>query len=163
MTSRPSPRGCASFHIVACMSWKSWLALRRQDGLFDPLNRLIYWLVFPDSNHYPAVLFEDRGMTMVPLDVLGDLRLPIRAIRCRKRAVLGTAMPEATVDEYSHLSTREDEVGSNTPALAWFDREVDPIPETRSVGGFANRQLRPSIPTAVRPHDLASGFWDIAP
>lgn len=119
--------------------------------------------MLPDSNHHPPILFEGRGMAAVALHVLGDLRLPIRAIRRGQRAVLGTAMPEASVDEYGDLPAREDEVGADAAALSRLYREVNSIPEARGVNGVADRPLRPGVAAAVRAHDPASRLRDIAP
>jgi hypothetical protein len=133
------------------------------DRSFDLLYRLKRWLMLPNSNYYPAVLFEDLGMAAVALDVLSDLWLPIRAIRRGKRAVLRAAMPEASVNEHSDLWAWKDKVGSDAAAQGRFYREVDSIPETRSVSGFANRPLWSSVAAAVRAHDPASRLRDIAP
>lgn len=102
-------------------------------------------------------------MTTIALDVLGNLRLPVGAIRPRKRAVLRATMPEASVDENRDFSTREYEIGADPAPLTRLDREVDSIPEAGSVSGFPNRLLGTSVAATIGAHDPASSFGNISP
>lgn len=130
---------------------------------FDRLYRLNYWLMLPDTNHNPSILFKDRSVATIPLDVLSDLRLPIGAIRRRKGPVVRAAMPEAAVNENRDLLARENEIRTNGTASARLYREVNSISETCGMSGFPYRLFRSGVAAAVGAHDLAPSLRDVPP
>jgi hypothetical protein len=137
--------------------------LRLGHCLLDLLNRLNYRLMLPNANDHPAVLLKDRGVAAVALDVLSDLRLPIRPIRRGKCAVFGATMPEASIHKYSDLLARKDNVSPDAAAMLRLYRKIDSIPKSCCVNGSTDSLLRLGVAAAVRPHDATSYLWDITP
>ncbi len=68
-------------------------------------------LVLPDSETDPPGSAQAFSRVAVPYLILGDLGAPPLGVRLRLGAVIGAAMPEATVDEHRYLDAAEDDVG----------------------------------------------------
>jgi hypothetical protein len=90
--------------------------------------------------------------TPILLKLLG----PPCAVLLRLCAVLGTAMPEAAVDEHGDARSRKSDVGA--PAAALERGKVDAEPQSHSVERGAKLEFDRCIPTPRRDHPRARGF-----
>jgi hypothetical protein len=72
--------------------------------------------VLPDPDDNPPSGFQRRSLATIPLARPGYLRLPELSIRRRRLSVCGAPVPEATVYEDGHASTREDDVRAHARA-----------------------------------------------
>lgn len=81
--------------------------------------------VLPDSQDGPVVGYESCVGASVALDVLLQLGYPVLGIRLWLSAMLGAAMPEATVAIDGKLRACEDDVRSIAPAFR-SDGMIDP-------------------------------------
>lgn len=109
--------------------------------------------MFPSSDDEPTHRRELGVGVSVASDVLVELRTPVRRVRGRVRAVIGTPMPEATVDVQRHTGAREHRIGLSPPAAAKPDRVAfDESPAT-PVQDRPYRRLRRAVSPPVCPHD----------
>ena len=63
--------------------------------------------VLPESLDEPPAFVQGRGLHRIPFSVAFEFGLPVLAIGLRDGSVDGTRVPEASVDEYRQLPTRE--------------------------------------------------------
>src|SRR5262249_19254050 len=74
-------------------------------------------IVLPNSNDVPLLRPEGAVRRSIALTICSDFGPPPRAIRLGKRSVIGTTVPETTVNEYRNASAGKHEVGSpSSPA-----------------------------------------------
>lgn len=91
-------------------------------------------LVFPDPQNQPVQVSQSPVIASVPLPVGRDLCAPPLGIGFRGDRVLGTAVPEASVDLNCDLRPAKNDVGSSRKTT-----NVDTVSEATSM------QLRPKI------------------
>jgi DNA (cytosine-5)-methyltransferase 1 len=109
--------------------------------------------VLPEPNDLPALTFQ-RGIDgFVAFDISSKLGFPVRVVRLRKIAVLGTAMPEATVYEHCQSGPGKDNVRSDK-AAGGSNRVIDSIPQPPSVKLFPECQLRLAVAPPISPHSI---------
>src|SRR5687767_8183828 len=80
------------------------------DRGFNMMSRNSGVLVLPDADHLPAGDAQRFVDGRIPGLVPGDLRAPVSGVSPGRGVVLGTAVPEAPIDEYRHLRATEDQV-----------------------------------------------------
>jgi hypothetical protein len=71
--------------------------------------------MLPVALRSPPSVEESSIDETVSLDVASQLVRPVRTITSRLRAVLGTSVPEAPIDEYGNTSPREHDVWAHHP------------------------------------------------
>lgn len=89
---------------------------------------LVGGLVFPDPHDRPSLLGEECVVPAVALDRSVELGLPPVTVGLRAGRMVGTAVPEATVDEYG-----------------------DPLAGKYDVGGATQRVDGPDVLTEAEP------------
>lgn len=80
-------------------------------------------LVRPKAKHVPVGISQRLIDCSIALPVGCQLCLPILPVGAGQRAMVGTAMPEAAVDEDGDARLREDDIGSHRSG-GETDREV---------------------------------------
>jgi hypothetical protein len=100
----------------------------RTDLRNDHRYHLFRELVLPEPQDRPSRLPEHFRHLGITLRVARQLGQPVVGVRLRLRRVDRAAVPEAPVDEHSHLLLREDDVG--TAADCRRRTEVDSVPES---------------------------------
>ena len=77
--------------------------------------------------------------------------------------MLGAAVPEATIYKDSYLCRAKYNICSSVDFM--FRSDIDRISQTRLVHEAPQLQLRSSVDSFVRPHDIAysggAGFWSL--
>ena len=107
--------------------------------------------MLPDPDHRPARVLKNNISLTIPLDVSCKLGQPVVLVALRVGCVLGTAMPEAAVDEDGDLLPREHDVGA--PASVSSERrEIDTVAETLPMQQGTYRDLRFRVSASVRTH-----------
>jgi hypothetical protein len=106
--------------------------------------------VFPDPQGDPSRLKQFLIGVAVPGLVALDLPVPPLRIRSRWREVLGTTVPEATVDIHGEPGAREGDVNPS-PAIA-RDVHLHPVAETTRMQFVAKRQLGSSVFAGKHSH-----------
>ena len=66
--------------------------------------------MFPDPVDRPAFLFQCSANLKVSSLVPGDFRIPIIQVALRHSAMLGAAMPKASINEYGQAFLTKNEV-----------------------------------------------------
>lgn len=66
----------------------------------DLLHRLLGRYMLPDAQNSPTGLAKPPLILMIPRDIAFELRDPILGVLPGDGPVLGTAVPEATIDEH---------------------------------------------------------------
>ena len=117
----------------------------------DPSTGVNHRFVFPHADDPPSRLFEDRGLPAIALACGFDLRLPEFAVGARQLSVLGTAMPEAAIDEHGKSTPCKGNVRSNVLTLD-DEAEIGSKPQPRSMQRRPQRQLGAGVATAICPH-----------
>lgn len=107
-------------------------------------------VVLPHSDDVPANFGKRSIVTPIACHVRLELRPPPLAVPFREIAVLGTRVPEATVDEYRHSRFREDDVGSATDARD--RRSVNAKPQSSAMELAAKRELGTGVAPAIGLH-----------
>ena len=117
----------------------------------------------PRTNHSPAMLREDGRLPAISFAVLRELRSPVIRVRSRLRPVFGATMPPAAVDEEDDSPAREYHVRTDRTLAGDANGEVGAIPQTTSVEGPTDRQLRLRVGSPIRLHDARpeSGTWRV--
>jgi hypothetical protein len=82
-------------------------------GLDDPLGGFVWVLVLPYMDGLPAGRRKCSVGLSIALDVPRELGLPVLPVCCGHVGVLGTAVPEAAIDEYGDAGAREGDVDPN--------------------------------------------------
>jgi hypothetical protein len=110
-------------------------------------------LMLPDVEWQPTGPDEGTVHLAVAFDVAEQLRLPIGAVRVRRRAVLGALVPEATVDEHGDLGPREGDVDPGEPPAFEADGIVASEASAGPVQNRPQHDLRSGVTLTVPPHD----------
>jgi hypothetical protein len=76
----------------------------------DVAYDLIHRLVFPESQHCPAILGERFRLLAIPLSVALQLGCPIMTVYARATAVLGAGMPETSIDKDRYSAPSENDI-----------------------------------------------------
>jgi len=113
----------------------------QQPGLHRPHLRyshdnracgLCYWLVLPEPQNCPTVVFEKCRLRSVPFNVALQFGTPVGGILCRLATMYRAAMPEAAVDENGELGPSENDVWTHSFA-AHDESHVFPESQTSSM------------------------------
>ena len=112
--------------------------------------------MFPDSDHYPAGPCESIIGSTVSSDIRVELLPPPRRVGLREGLVVGTAVPETTIDKHGNSNPGEHDVGSGSPDLG--KRQIYAVPESPAVKFAADRQLRAGV-TATNPAHPSRVGW----
>ena len=80
------------------------------DESSDSLRGHLRIFVLPNANTDPPCLFKQRVRLSVTFDIAPELRFPVVGIGLRVSGMIGTAVPEAAVDENGHFGLAKDEV-----------------------------------------------------
>lgn len=120
-------------------------------------------VVFPESEHGPAVCFQGSSDSGVSRSVRRDLLVPVVAIGRRAGAVDGASVPEAAIDVYGDPPSGENDVGSNQASAGRSDWEIHPVSETQPMQGLAQGELRSGVAPPVCPHDGSTLLGDAFP
>lgn len=124
------------------------------DG-FDSAGCGLGRVVLPDADRVPARLLESTIGVPVPFGVCQDLFAPERRIVFRPRAVLRTAVPEASVHEYGDLGAWEYNV--RLAAQAGDDATVQAEPQAKRVELRAKGPLDRGVSFCLPTHSGADG------
>ena len=101
-------------------------------------------LALPDDEDLPSCLHEQLLVSLVPLNVLGELRLPELLARLGEIGLPATVpVPEASMDEDRRTPSRENQIGAtgkiaDVRAKA-ITRLVDPIRGVSKGGPASDR------------------------
>lgn len=101
------------------------------DDLFYVGGYVCNVLMLPDSEHSPTKGAQMCIRLTIPFDVPSEFVGPPRAVGCGRRIVLGTAVPEAPVDEHRNSGTSKQDVRTSTGQPG--KRGVDAVPQTSAV------------------------------
>ena len=115
----------------------------------------LWLLVLPHANDRPARFRELAVGVVVTLPVARDLRTPEAFIDLGRAQMLGTAVPEAAIEEDRDLGAGEYDIGRTAQRR---DRPgIHPVTQTESVYRRAQCTLWPGIATAVGLHYSSGG------
>lgn len=109
--------------------------------LLDPVCGRGHALVFPDVDGFPPELDEFRVLSPIPPLIGSELLPPPVGVVLGRDAMVGTSMPEATVDEHGDSCAGERQVGR-----AGEPTEPDAVPESSPVELPSESQLWTGIP-----------------
>jgi hypothetical protein len=70
--------------------------------------------VFPDADYQPSVRLEGSGGALVAVNIALKLGRPVTRVDPWVAAVLGAAMPKASIDEDCDLAASKDDIWSDT-------------------------------------------------
>lgn len=112
--------------------------------------------MLPHSDHGPARLAQLGVVQSIALHISGDLGAPVGGVGLRARSVVWAAMPEAAIDENSHLLTPKDDVCSAAQALQRL--LVDAIAKAASMKLRPEGKLRPGVALAIALHGGSDGW-----
>jgi hypothetical protein len=129
-----------------------WLPPRVSDRGPDPPHdgvRRLEDLVLPHAADSPAEILQSLRLSAVPPAVLDKLPGPEFLRTARADIVIGTAMPEAAVNEDRNARAGENDVGP-----AGGRCRVHPVPESRSPKQPPKRYLRGRVPASNARHLL---------
>ena len=107
--------------------------------------------MFPNALDAPACFSQLPVGIEIALTVRFEFIGPPSGVRFWERAVFGTAVPEAAVDKYGHLSEDENDV-SATRAHKY--RSIHSEPETTRVQFSAQLDLWRRISASSSPHSV---------
>ena len=127
---------------------------RRRGGqvLLDVIGDACRGLVLPRPNHRPARCAKGVVDAFVASPIASQLRVPVAAIRPRSSAVLGTAMPEAAVDEHGEAGAGKHDVWAHA-YRASVDRQVDSVSEAAPMEYGSEEEFRFRVAAAIAAHD----------
>jgi hypothetical protein len=101
-----------------------WLAGGWSQRLPDLPGCILWVLMLPDAYDGPTGVREPSVHLSVTLDVPVELWSPVPAVGTRGGAVLRASMPEASIDEDGHSSSRKHDVGADRSPGVGPDGEV---------------------------------------
>lgn len=122
----------------------------------DVESRLLWRLMFPNSDRYPASSFKELVYADIALLVSNDLGGPVCGVGGYLVVMRWATMPKASVNEHGDLRGTEDKV-SRSPNVRQRPG-ADSVPEAKCMDCRTERQLGFSVPTAVALHD-SSNRW----
>jgi hypothetical protein len=102
--------------------------------------------VLPDSDHTPSFGFQSLVGVEVTSTVGFDLFAPEIGVGFGPRAMNGTTVPKATIDEDGNVCFREGKI--RPPSRSVQDWKIDSISESSSMQEMANPHLGSSVPLA---------------
>jgi hypothetical protein len=106
--------------------------------------------------HAPAACLKRIIHGSVALDVALQLLRPVRCIALRCGPMMGTGVPEATVNEDRYSQAWKDDIGSHASAPARYG-VVDAIAKTAPVQRATNGKLGFGVDAAVTAPDGRRG------
>lgn len=125
----------------------------------DDLVGRDYWVsVLPDSEDIPIGGLKCFPLLLIPSLISLDLRPPIGGVGFRDVAVLGAAVPEASVNKDGETPGRENDVRSCLAAAAGANWEIDAKSKPRSMQEGPDLTLGTRVSAAVRTHVVAPGL-----
>jgi hypothetical protein len=146
------PRPTCGLLALLFRSERGWLASFVDDCSYS-ICGFVGVFVLPYSDAYPTGFGETPISVAVPGSVGGDLVCPEGGVGVCDGVVLGTAVPEAAVEEDSDAGRREHHVGGASEVAQWPSR--DPVAQTSRMGGRAQGALglriAPSVGLHTRP------------
>jgi hypothetical protein len=104
--------------------------------------------MLPNPEDTPPSPAQAIGLPVVSLLVLLELGQPVSRVRLRECLVLRAAVPEATIDEDSHLRTGEDDVRSHALHTA-METEAKTLGMKRRAKGALRGGVLPLHPAHV--------------
>lgn len=113
--------------------------------------------MLPNTEANPTVRDESCVLPSIPLAVSGELGCPVVGVRLRCRAMNGTGVPEASINEDRHFGARENDVWPESHA-AEIKPVVLPEPVSSGVQGRAEGNFRLCVGAAVPLHRPPSTF-----
>lgn len=116
----------------------------------DPLRRVGDGFVLPDPDHFPPGLHEKSIGLLVPASISSDLVRPELRVCDRHGVVLRASVPEAAIDEDSHLRPGEDQVGGSANPGKWA--AIHSVSQAHRVYRSTDGEFRFRVPRRVRPH-----------
>ena len=102
----------------------------------NPVRDLQGLLVLPHTHDQPPVGTQRAVVASIPLPIRRELRAPPVGVRLRRDRVVGTAMPEATIDLHNDTSAREHDVRT-----ARQTSHIHPIAQTTPMKFSADGKL----------------------
>lgn len=135
----------------------------RSECRLDGIDHAVRLVVFPEPEDAPPGGLKCGRLSSVSGLVVHELLVPVLGIRCRPRAMVGTPMPEATIDEDGDPRSREHDVGPDRPVANDADWIVDPKSEAAAVKQRPDGQFRLGIASPIRTHDSAPPVWRVGP
>jgi hypothetical protein len=105
--------------------------------------------MLPKSEHRPSSCAQLEVSVPVSEAVRLNLRSPPIRVGLWPSAVLGTAMPEATIDKHRDFRSHEGDV---RPAARAGQRDVDPVTQTKRAQGGTQGDLARRIAAPSRLH-----------
>lgn len=112
--------------------------------------------MFPYADHCPVGGFQGKGIAFVARAIPGDLRLPEVSMYLGHVEMLGTAVPEATINEHCNPVLGKDNVWSGAYPIQ-SDREIYSVSIAKRVQEMPQFQLGLGVPAAVPLHLCAGG------
>lgn len=122
-------------------------------------NRGIPVFVFPDPDHRPAGLGQRCIGNSVSVHVPLQLRRPVPVVRGGHSPVLRADMPEASIDEDSHLPGSKDHVGTDLCG-AEVEPEILPVAITHPMELGSQGNFRFGVAPPIRTHIPRSAFTE---
>lgn len=106
--------------------------------------------MLPKSYHCPTELLQVKGRIAVPPLVFLKFGLPPQSVAFGTGAVIGAAMPEASVDKDGHTCPREGDVDRApwSPGHRPSNTKPEPIGMQQPPEGLLGLRVTPSL----RPH-----------
>ncbi len=121
------------------------------DRLLDVLGNIVSVLVLPAADDGPASGAEPLIGVSIPLLIALDFLRPVPAVGSMNApAVLGAAVPEASVDEDGDPWPREHDVG--LPPEMRLGATVDEVAQAETVKGPTQGKLRSGVTAALVAH-----------
>jgi hypothetical protein len=111
--------------------------------------------VLPNPHDTPTSHGESSVRIRVTVAVRLDLRLPERAVALGHRSVLGTSVPEATIDEDRDPRWAKHHIGP--PAHSGDDRPMESIPQTEAAKLCPQLKLGSGVTLSSRCHSRERG------
>jgi hypothetical protein len=127
------------------------------DDLFYVGGCMCNVLMLPDSEHSPPQGAQMSIRLTIPLDVPGEFGCPPRAVGGGRGLVLGTAVPEAPVDEHHDSGASKQDVRTSTGQPG--KRGVDAVAQTSSVELASEEHFGLRVASSLTGH--ASGGSDV--
>lgn len=96
--------------------------------------------MLPDVNDSPPEILELCVLAAIAGNILVELRSPPLGVVLRRRAMVWTAVPKATIYEYGDARPRQRDVGG-----PWKGSQANPVSQTEPVKFMPHGQLRSRI------------------
>lgn len=145
---------------TASPSRQRWCSVRRTApqplgvGTNDAISNAAWVLVLPCMKDPPASTRQSGVDRLVPCDIPCELGAPVAGIGAGDIAVLGAAMPKASVDEDGKAGASKDNVGADEAVQA-SEGKIDAEAQASAVEFTAKCQLGAAVAAPVASHALA--------